>query len=146
MGQITADWFLNATLRTGQNWWFFVKFLDVSMAADTREFIRQLALYFANNPKARTSLRLVLLNFADELPTDLRRLQKHEEFKLDRTAWETYVQGYIGYLKTTVSQERHTELDEAHQDILTEIRAAADEKFLCTLCQEVEDLTEGLNG
>lgn len=144
VGQMLSDWFLNAALQSGQNWWFFVKFLDISIAADTGEFIRQLALQCAFNPGARKSFRLVLINFADDLPRDLRRLQEREEFKLDRMAWETYFQGYITHLKTTVDVQKQAELDDEQPDILNRIRAASDEEFLSTLCQEVEDLTDEL--
>jgi hypothetical protein len=144
VGQSVADWFLNAALRSQQNWWFFIKFTDSSIPADTKEFIRQLAVLFATTPAARNSLRLVLLNFVDEFPPDLRRLQEREEIKLDRTAWETYIQGYILHLKSGVSAEKHTDLDGAQQDILMEIRAAKDEEFLATLCKEVENLTDEL--
>lgn len=145
VGQRISDWFLNAALQSGQTWWFFVKFLDISIAADTGEFIRQLALQCALNPGARRkSFRLVLVNFADELPRDLRRLQEREEFKLDRMVWETYLHGYITHLKTTVDVEKQAELDDAQPDILSRIRAATDEEFLSTLCHEVEDLTDEL--
>jgi hypothetical protein len=144
VGQSLADWFLNAALRSQKNWWFFLKFLDTSIAADTKEFVRQLSLHFANNPSARTSFRLLLLNFADELPPDLRRLQRTEEFRLDRPSWETHVQTYIAHLKSRTSAAKHSELDDAQQDILTEIRDAKDEDFLSILCKEVEDLTDEL--
>jgi hypothetical protein len=144
VGQSVADWFFNVVLLSGRNWWFFIKFTDSSIPADTKEFIRQLALLFATIPTARNSLRLVLLNFADELPPDLRRLQEREEFKLDRAAWETYIKGYVLHLKGGMSADKHPDLEGSHEDILKEIRGAKDEEFLATVCREVENLTDEL--
>lgn len=144
VGQSVADWFLNLALRPPRQnwWWFFVKFLDPLIPADTKEFIRQLALLIANTYGARNSLRLVLVNFAEDLPPDLRRLQQREDFKLDRAAWEACFQGYIGQLKTQMGVERHSDLEDAQNDILAEVRTKSDDEFLATLCQEIEEFID----
>lgn len=145
IGQVAADWFFNRVLGTGRNWWFFVKFTDNSIAADTREFIRQLAFNIANAPDPTRILRLILVNFVGDLPPDLRRLQIRDNFELDRQAWESHALAYIARLGSALPADRQAELSLTTQELVSTLRNASNQDFLSTLCDELEDLTEEIN-
>ncbi|MBI2689356.1 MAG: hypothetical protein HYX27_23875 [Acidobacteria bacterium] len=144
-GTLLADWVLNLALRTKpSNWWFVLdNFDDASLPDDTKEFIRQLALQIANG-LGRSSIRLVLINYKSQLPHDLRRLQTEELIPKDKADWIKLVRTYYDRLADTLPPAKQPAALTARDATVQELRDVADDAFLQTLCEAIEDDTDVL--